>query len=470
MAIRGILFILLLYTVIFTSSPLVHAAAVNLPQSGQKQCYDNAGTVIDCTGTGQDGERRYGVDWPDPRFTIIYCDSAAPCSNQSADCDNNASTDVVRDNLTGIIWTRNGNRDSANVYGTMHWEQALIAANGLTLCGYTDWRLPNVNELESLVHAGYKEEICVGSACPNLASWLNSQGFKNVKNVHEGWYWTSTTDEGKSGYNYAWEVDFNNGYVRSANKSSYQNVWPVRTGESMTSPAMVWQTGQTTCYNYAGSVIECPGTGQDGETRAGIPLPNPRFTVSGDCMTDNLTGLTWATDSNMMGTRYWYQAITDANALSLCGYSDWRLPNRKESFSLTNASLSWFWTSTTDQLFKDSAYVVQHGDVNRGDKDNVNSLYYLWPVRGGACSNQPVRIVSTGYATIQAAYDSAGTGQAILIQAADFMENPDMDRTINVALNGGYDCAFSSNAGSSTISGSLTIGRGAVTIDRVAIR
>jgi hypothetical protein len=98
------------------------------------------------------------------------------------------------------------------------------------------------------------------------------------------------------------------------------------------------------------------------------------------------------------------------------------------------------------------------------------SLYYLWPVRGGACSNQPVRIDSTGYATIQAAYDSAGTGQAILIQAADFMENPDMDRIIDIALNGGYDCAFSSNAGTSTISGSVTIGKGTVTIDRVTIR
>jgi hypothetical protein len=473
MAIRGIPYISILSTIALIASPLVYAASVNLPQSGQKQCYDNAGTVIDCSGTGQDGEQRAGLEWPDPRFTITYCNSSAPCSNQSADCDNNASTDVVIDNLTGIIWARNANRDSTNVYGTMDWEQALNAANWLTLCGYADWRLPNVNELESLVHAGFKEEICGGPACPTLAAWLNSQGFINAKDVHEGWYWSSTTDEGKSVnnfHNYTWGVDFYFGYVNSANKSSYQNVWPVRTGEGATSPAMVWQTGQTTCYNYAGTEIGCPGTGQDGEIRAGVPLPNPRFSVSGDCMTDNLTGLTWATNSNIIGTRYWYQAITDANALSLCGYSDWRLPNRKESFSLSNETLSWFWTSTTDQIFVGSAYVMQQGGLNRGDKDNVSTLYYVWPVRGGACSNQPIRINSTGYATIQAAYDSAGNGQTILIQAADFSENPDMDRNINIALDGGYDCAFSSNAGSSTISGSMTISKGIVTIDRVTIR
>jgi hypothetical protein len=356
----------------------------------------------------------------------------------------------------------------------MHWEQALTAANGLTLCGYTDWRLPNVNELESLVNAGFKEEVCDGTACPTLAAWLNSQGFINVRDQYEGWYWTSTTDEGKltqnQFHNYAWGVDFYFGWVNSANKSSYQNVWPVRTVQGGTSPAMVWQTGQTKCYNYAGVEIGCTGTGQDGETRAGIPLPNPRFSVSGDCTTDYLTGLTWATDANVIGSRYWYQAISDANALSLCGYSDWRLPNRKEAFSLANETLNWFWTSTTDQIFKESAYVMQQGGVGRADKDNVSSVYYVWPVRGGACSNQPVRMNSTGYATIQGAYDVAGSGQTILAQAADFMENLDMDRIINVALHGGYDCAFSSNTSVSTINGSMTVGRGTVTIDQVTIR
>ncbi|MCC6542909.1 MAG: hypothetical protein IT392_00205 [Nitrospirae bacterium] len=57
------------------------------------------------------------------------------------------------------------------------------------------------------------------------------------------------------------------------------------------------ETGQTTCYNSSGSVIACPGTGQDGDIQAGVPWPSPRFTAGtgtgADCVTDNLTGLMW---------------------------------------------------------------------------------------------------------------------------------------------------------------------------------
>jgi hypothetical protein len=40
------------------------------------------------------------------------------------------------------------------------------------------------------------------------------------------------------------------------------------------------QTGQTTCYNTEGNVIPCAGSGQDGDIRAGVPWPDPRFTVN----------------------------------------------------------------------------------------------------------------------------------------------------------------------------------------------
>ena len=64
------------------------------------------------------------------------------------------------------------------------------------------------------------------------------------------------------------------------------------------------QTGQTKCYNSGGTEISCSGTGQDGELQMGVDWPDPRFTVSGDCVTDNLTGLMWAKNANLPnGTR-----------------------------------------------------------------------------------------------------------------------------------------------------------------------
>ncbi|MBI5016030.1 MAG: hypothetical protein HZB55_11165 [Deltaproteobacteria bacterium] len=65
------------------------------------------------------------------------------------------------------------------------------------------------------------------------------------------------------------------------------------------------QTGQTTCYDTSGRLIACAGTGQDGETPAGVPWPVPRFADPGDgTMQDRLTGLTWLKDANCIATAY----------------------------------------------------------------------------------------------------------------------------------------------------------------------
>ena len=47
--------------------------------------------------------------------------------------------------------------------------------------GYSDWALPDLNELESLYHAGEADS----------STWLNGMGFVNVQ---FGFYWSSTSD------------------------------------------------------------------------------------------------------------------------------------------------------------------------------------------------------------------------------------------------------------------------------------
>jgi len=92
---------------------------------------------------GDDGNLQKGVAWPDPRFT-----------------DNGNGT--VTDNLTGLIWLKD-----ANCLGPLTWADALSAANTLadgtvagTACSLGDgsvagnWRLPNRNELTSLLDLG----------------------------------------------------------------------------------------------------------------------------------------------------------------------------------------------------------------------------------------------------------------------------------------------------------------------------
>ena len=161
------------------------------------------------------------------------------------------------------------------------------------------------------------------------------------------------------------------------------------------------KTGQTTCYDTAGNVIACPYTGQDGDIQAGVPWPTPRFTVSGDCVTDNLTGLMWTKNANLPGVyKTWQQALDYANGLSLCGHTDWRLPNVNELESLINAeqsnSATWlntqgvsnvqsnlYWSSTSNAYYTYDAWIVNmwFGFVDYGYKSYY--YYYVWPVRSG---------------------------------------------------------------------------------------
>jgi hypothetical protein len=355
----------------------VHAGTVQLPQSGQTKCYDTAGTEIGCAGTGQDGEIQAGVAWPEPRFTV------------SGDC--------VTDNLTGLMWVKSP--DSIK----RMWDDALSYANGLYLCGYDDWRLPNINELRSLVHSGYNEESCEGVPCVSLSDWLNSKGFSN-SNV-QGFY-SSSTSFAYYFLTAMWDVNMWGKvayFYKTYNSETNDYVWPVRGGQNdfpdSIYPANIWKTGQT---------ASAFRTGDDGDLERGVAWPNPRFSDQGDgTIRDNLTGLIWLKEADCFGTMPWDMALSFANGLATgqCGLSDgshagdWRLPNREELESLIDFSRSdpalptghpfanvrsyGYWSSTTSAVpSTNCAWFVTMWIGYLTYADKANSDYYVWPVRG----------------------------------------------------------------------------------------
>jgi hypothetical protein len=363
--IRLSLLALLLSSIIVSIS---FAGTIQLPQTGQTKCYDSTGAVIPCAGTGQDGDIRAGVAWPNPRFTV------------NGNC--------VTDNLTGLMWPKNG-----NLVGLKTWDKAIDYANNLTLCGYSDWHLPNVNELESLIN----------NNVTNTAKWLKTQGFINVQ-YDNYWmfsgYWSSTSSIFLS----AALVVYMEGYVNGSPKwNEYYHVWPVRSG--LPGTVQLPQTGQIKCYDTAGYEIACAGTGHDGDIRAGVTWPSPRLTDNGNgTVTDNLTGLIWLKNADCINTNYpsfrnnnsdtitWQNALDFVRGINIgtysqcgAGYSDWRLPNVNELMSLIDRSQDypnflptgnqftgvgcWYWSSTNVryELFR-----------NLGDNGSR-----VWPVRGG---------------------------------------------------------------------------------------
>jgi hypothetical protein len=134
----------------FTCNLLPVSSTGNLPKTG----YNDYSTSATAQGPA------YGVDWPSPRFR--------------------KSTDglTVVDVMTGLVWMA----DPGTV-AQADWPSSftsVIALNASAFGGHTDWRLPNINELETLVHYGYQP----------VSDWLISQGI-NVQT--SGTYWTSTT-------------------------------------------------------------------------------------------------------------------------------------------------------------------------------------------------------------------------------------------------------------------------------------
>ncbi len=365
-----------IFLIVYLPGTSAHAEPPPAPaaRSGQTLCYKATGNaVIDCAGTGQDGDTLTGVAWPSPRFA-----------------DNGDQT--VTDKLTGLAWTRDAN--PANGYKS--WQQALDyvkTLNSRNHLGHNDWRLPNVNELESLVNKQ-----------ADVAAWLGSQGFYNVQKDD---YWTSSTYAAYTAC--AWSVGMYSGIVSGHGKADGGYVWPVRRGQAAV--VDLPRTGQTACYDVSGAAVACAGTGQDGELQAGAAWPSPRFTENADqTLTDRLTGLVWSREGRAAGpaacgpgTRKSGPGALDhvkcLNANRYLGKSDWRLPNRNELASLVNHgqpdSAAWLNTQgfsdvQADSYWSSSTYVSTPWNawgVNMHDgavtscarKHDIN----VWPVRGG---------------------------------------------------------------------------------------
>ncbi|WP_144346215.1 Lcl domain-containing protein [Shewanella xiamenensis] len=108
--------------------------------------------------------------------------TAITATTPSADFTDNGDGTVTH-HTTGLIWQRcslGQSWDGVNCTGeatNFTWKQALAAGAQNTLAGFSDWRLPNKNELTSIV-----EYRCHGPA-------INNQQFPNTSS---SWYWSSS--------------------------------------------------------------------------------------------------------------------------------------------------------------------------------------------------------------------------------------------------------------------------------------
>ncbi|NOY64523.1 MAG: DUF1566 domain-containing protein [Nitrospirae bacterium] len=190
------------------------------------------------------------------------------------------------------------------------------------------------------------------------------------------------------------------------------------------------QTGQVTCHDTAGREIPCPGSGQDGEFRKGVSWPRPRFRRKGQTVLDMLTGLVWTRNANLAEfPLLWQEAldfIKDMNRKGLFGFSDWRLPNRRELRSLishqtrrpalpeghpfVNVFNGWYWTSTSAAINPAYAWYINM-DGARMFYGGKRQFFLLWPVRGKGYGVLPATGQMKCYDSDGRSVPCAGTGQ-----------------------------------------------------------
>lgn len=163
-----------------------------LPQTGQRVCYDGVGNAMPCTGTGQDGELQRGAPWPSPRF--------------------DPTPQGIWDRLTGLCWG-----DPTRLpAGSLSWQEARTFVDSLGTKGGPAWRLPGINELESLVDAGRADPALPSELTEKLARGISTEGL-----------WSGTT----SGFDPAWAfvLYIQKGAVGVGFKTNRDfAVWPVR--------------------------------------------------------------------------------------------------------------------------------------------------------------------------------------------------------------------------------------------------
>ncbi|MDO9514287.1 MAG: DUF1566 domain-containing protein [Elusimicrobiota bacterium] len=151
-------------------------------------------------------------------------------------------------------------------------------------------------------------------------------------------------------------------------------------------------TGQTTSYTAT--------YGEDHDYHPSATQMS--YTDNGDgTITDNRTGLMWLKDANNYNSgemQTWEAALSGCEGFSYAGYSDWRLPNRRELFSIVkfegalpfinatyflNMQNNSYWTSTTCVLNTTNAFIVYFGGGHVIGSTKTSIFINVLPVRGG---------------------------------------------------------------------------------------
>ncbi len=258
---------------------------------------------------------------------------------------------TVTDDVTGLMWTQTGDLNgdgTINAADKLTYREAAASASSVDVGGYTDWRLPTIKELYSLIEfSGSDASTPEGGATPFIDTSVFGFGYGDEsageRQIDSQWA-TSTLYADASGPQLMFGVNFADGRIKG---------YPI---DALPGGGAGNASGGAKEFY----VLYVRGNEAYGENA---------FVAGGDgTVTDEATGLMWAQD-DAGTTMSWEDALAwaqQANAENYLGHDDWRLPNAKELQSIVDYTRS---PGTTDSAAIDPVFHATAITDEAGQRD-----------------------------------------------------------------------------------------------------
>ncbi len=296
-----------------------------LVDTNQNDCYNANGSTITCPAEGEDF---YGQD---AQFT----------GNIPSYTDNNDGT--ITDNMTDLMWQQSPDTDGdgdIDAADKLSYTQAQSYCENLSQAGHTDWVLPDIKQLYSLIDfngtdpSGYN-----GNDTSGFSPFIDTNYFNFAygdtsagERIIDSQYASSTLYVSNTSEELLFGVNFADGRIKGYGLR-------IRGQDKTFFVSCVRQNA-----NYGQNDFADNGNGT---------------------VTDNATGMMWAQNDSGEGLN-WQESLAYCSELNDAGYDDWQLPDVKELQSIVDYSRSPDTTNSAaiDPLFSVTAITNEAGQTD----------------------------------------------------------------------------------------------------------
>jgi hypothetical protein len=254
---------------------------------------------------------------------------------------------TITDNVTGLMWVQERGSE-------MTWAAAVAGASTNTTAGHTDWRMPTIKELYSLIRFS-------GVNGPDDTEILGYVPY--IDTAFFGFAYGSGASESIGERIIDCQDWSANKYVSTV-MGNQSAIFGVNFGD-----------GRIKGYD---ELVPSSGAGNElyvRYVRGNTGYGKNDFTDNGDnTITDLATNLMWSKDDSKTGLN-WAEALAwvqSQNTVNYLGHSDWRLPDAKELQSIVDYTRS---PSTTNSPALDPAFFNTTSIINEGGQTDYP---YFW--------------------------------------------------------------------------------------------